>query len=684
MLHRALCFVVLLLSSLTSVSLAQDDDARGVDDPTMSSSTTPPSSDDEGIQAPQQVMEVGYFLEEDVLLDGSVRRKLQDERYRFCQDPDYRLFQSEKDALCGDLSIYEGRCPKLEAACNRPPWEASMGEDADDSWFDWDLPGWDLSWVGMIFKIIFWTALAIGLFILVRSLVRQAMLWREERDLKVAPTPAPATMSDPDLEEELRAQVLFSMARRALDENRITEALHLTYRATIRTLSDAEWVKPHRSKTSGDYLKALIQKRSKWTLDTSARPPVEPGQSSPPTRDIPLDEVTTHLLELDRERFRANPRAPEANHLLGRAESLASRLGHVAAMCMSMWFVGCDPAVIPESPHEPRAPRGQQLFEDLLRERAYSVNRRLHRMVDVPPETVSVVSISASLRPIEWSTLSSWVKMGGHLVVANPNPEFLEEFGERFATTSCSGPLSAPNLELARLGEKEAFVSQPGGDPLVQCGKLTYATTISWDAGWVTVIADSSLFENASLAASDNASLAFHLVGNLQGHVELLGPWTGRGAQDPIQSITRAGFGWWVLHLLLMGLIFAWSRGKRMGPPVDPKQDSRRAFSEHAHALSRRYERAHASGFALQNYAEWVYDNLRKRAPSTRADLKSLTRAVSTSDREAAKLREALTSARRASELGETTKEHYTTFRRLKSAVLGISEVSRKKSSKKD
>jgi hypothetical protein len=234
------------------------------------------------------------------------------------------------------------------------------------------------------------------------------------------------------------------------------------------------------------------------------------------------------------------------------------------------------------------------------------------------------------------------------------------------------------------LGEKEAFATRPEGELLVECGKRAYATTTPWDSGWITVVADSSLFENASLAARDNASLAFHLVGNLHGHVEFLGPWTGRGAQDPIQSITRAGFGWWVLHVLLMGIIFAWSRGKRMGPPVDPRDDSRRAFSEHAHALSRRYEKAHASGFALQNYAEWVYDNLRKRAPSTRADLKSLTRAVSTNDREAAKLREALTTARRASELGETTKEHYTTFRRLKSAILGVSEVSRKKSSKKD
>jgi hypothetical protein len=64
--------------------------------------------------------------------------------------------------------------------------------------------------------------------------------------------------------------------------------------------------------------------------------------------------------------------------------------------------------------------------------------------------------------------------------------------------------------------------------------------------------------------------------------------------------------------------------------------------------------------------------------------LKSLTRAVSTSEQEANTLRQALTTARRADELGDTTAEHYATFRRLKSAILGISEGSRKKTSKKE
>lgn len=222
------------------------------------------------------------------------------------------------------------------------------------------------------------------------------------------------------------------------------------------------------------------------------------------------------------------------------------------------------------------------------------------------------------------------------------------------------------------------------GEILAKCGQRTYATTIRWDQGWLTVIADTTLFQNGNLAAADNATLAFHLVGNVEGHVEFLGPWTGRGSQNPIQSIARAGFGWWVLHVLLLGLLFAWSAGKRMVPPIDPREAPRRAFSEHARALSRRYEKARASGWALQHYAEWVFDTLRKRAPSTRPDMKSITRAVSTSDKEANRLREALTTARRAHELGDSTKEHMATFRRLESALLGTGEVSRKRRKARD
>jgi hypothetical protein len=64
--------------------------------------------------------------------------------------------------------------------------------------------------------------------------------------------------------------------------------------------------------------------------------------------------------------------------------------------------------------------------------------------------------------------------------------------------------------------------------------------------------------------------------------------------------------------------------------------------------------------------------------------MKSLARAVSKNDREAAQLKEALTSARRADELGETASEHRATFLRLKSALQGLSEVSRRQTHDKE
>src|SRR5690606_15303721 len=138
---------------------------------------------------------------------------------------------------------------------------------------------------------------------------------------------------------------------------------------------------------------------------------------------------------------------------------------------------------------------------------------------------------------------------------------------------------------------------------------------------------DDALFDNISLAAEDNATLALHLVGWLGQHVEYLGSWTGQGAFHPLQSIVRAGIGWWIVHVLLLGAAYAWSYGRRFGSPTDPLEMKRRAFTEHAGALAFKYEKARASGWALRNYAEWVYESLRRRAPSTKVDLKSLTRA---------------------------------------------------------
>lgn len=673
----ALVAVLLLTTSVCAAQApAISDDPSGELEslPEAASASTPEEGETPETPA-SAALPLNPFFEKEV------RDHLQDGRYRFCQDPNYRFFRAEKESLCSQVEAFEQNCPTLRNACQRPPWEEEFKTETDES-SGWNLNGLGLDFVGVILKILFWLTMGLVVAYIARALIRRAQLWREELASETAPTPAsPLKERQDNFPEELRTHVLLTLARASLDSGKITEALHLTYRATIRALADAEWVKPHRSKTSGDYLRSLRERGpltpTRW--DESDAPQGVPGAQS----DLSLDRVTMHLRDLDRERFRGGPRPEKASSLLAQAEVLASRLSPLLIF-LALLLSGCDRFNAPQSPHEPYGPRGNQLFEDLLRAQAPSLHRRLQRVLEVPEEASTVVAVGAKLRPLEWKTLNNWVSGGGHLVVAAPPSQFLDEFGQEFGTSPCEGTLTAPGIVPVKTDETRAFKSDTSGEILARCADKPFASTVEWNDGWVTVIADDHLFQNVSLAASHNASLVFHLLGNLDGHVEYLGPFTGRGSQNPLESITRAGFGWWVFQLLLLIVIYAWSRGKRLTSPVDPSGSTRRAFSEHARALSRMYERAGASGWALRHYSEWVYDTLRRRAPSTRSDMKSLTRAVSGSEQEANKLREALTIGRRADELGETEAQHHATFRRLKSAILGVSEVSHKKTSKKD
>lgn len=605
------------------------------------------------------------LLSPDPELHDTVEELLGDEGYRFCTDPKYRLFEEEKSAICHQLQALEGRCPKLVAACGRPPWEADMQLDPEESWFDWSFLDFDIRPLATLFKLLFWLALAVCGFLLLRALVRQAKQWSEERTNEqkytlAAPITAPEASS-----EELRSQVLFQMARTELEKSNIRESLHLTYRATVRAMCDAEWVKPHRSKTSGDYLRHLRK-----------------IERADPT--LPVVEFTEHLLELDRERFRDGPRSERAEGLLTQAIELSRRLPQASALLLVFLALGCDLENVPEPPEQPQAPRGLQLFEDLMRLRASSVTRRLTRVTEIPEQTTTVVSLNAPLRQFEWNTLERWTARGGHLVVATPSPEFASVFKLTVKTVDCSAPLEAPELSLVSFGPKRALVGDAEATTLALCGARPFAETRVYGDGWLTVVADASFFNNIHLAAADNSSLAIHLVGHLGQHVEYLGPFTGQGAQHPLESVARAGFSWWVLHVLLLGALYAWSRGKRFGTPVDPPETTRRAFSEHARALSLKYEQSGASGWVLRNYAEWVIDTLRRRAPSTRGDLKSLARAVSSNNQEAAHLLQALTTARRADELGQTRQAHISTFVKLKSTILGLSDVSRRSNDSKE
>jgi hypothetical protein len=602
----------------------------------------------------------------DPSLNTELTTHLKNPVYRFCQDEKYRLYREEKLVLCQDLAAFGERCPGLKGACNRPAWEEDY-ENTERESLDWlDFDG---AWLALLVKILFWSALAFGLVLVARALSKHLGGRTKEDHLKKDPVVMDTSNESASDQEDLPVHLLLELAKQRLSEGRIHEALHLSYRATVQALGGLGLVRPHRSLTSGDYLRVL------------RTPPQAPDESMSKPR-VPNEAFEAHLLELDEARFGSTPNMAGATALLERTRELVSRGLQLVLFVCTLGTAGCEPDGSPEPPQAKGAPRGHQLMFDLLKERTERVSRRILPVTELSDDTFTVVALDPTLKESEWAVLKSWTESGGHLVIAGGNEGFEDVFERSTDRKPCVGAITAPDLRLLTITTSSAYAASDAGESLAMCGKQPFAKSDTYGDGWLTMVADPQFFENASLAAAQNSSLALYFIGEIDGNVEFLGPWTGSGASHPIATLVRAGFDFWVLHLLGLGGLFVWAQGRRPGTPICEPEEERRAFTEHARALSRRYEKAKATGWALERYANWTLEVLRRRVPSGRADLRSVCRSVTKSPKAAAALREALTTGRKASELGGSNSSHQNTFRKLKSALLGAGELSYRKGDK--
>lgn len=587
-------------------------------------------------------------LERDPLIQADTRRTLASPEYRFCNDESYRFWEEDKTAICSHLDQFPASCPALEPACQRPSWEKEFEDEGEE----WDLPwlrdlaeafGAGFAWV---MRAAFWLLVVTGVILVLRALLRHARAARElERGEGVSMQPLAQLDSTQEVDlTETRATALLEQANQALAHGEVRKALHLAYFATVRTLSDRGWLEPHRSKTSGDYMRAL-----------------GPKPETEQERDL--------IRSLDRARYKGSANSEEAKALTQRVARLLQRTSSVAVILLSFLTTSCKVPSVPEAPRAPTAPRGHQLLIELIEERSTSVRERYHRVTEVPEDTTAILALGANLRPLEWRNIEQWVSEGGHLVVASPGKEFEEAFSLSFERSFCAAPPRLGQLDLITLWAVPSLSPNIDAVTLSTCGKRPTSIRFPRGRGHVTVVSDEKLLNNAHLAAGDNATMALFLLGNTWGHVEILGPWTGKGALNPWQSIARAGFSPWVLHLLLLFALYGWAFGRRFGTPKDPVSSPRRSLKEHAQALAHHYRRAHASGLVLSNYAEWVYEQMRLRGASARTDLHLVARSVSANESDATRLKRALNTARRAGQLGETEKRHVYLFSILKGAM---------------
>lgn len=528
--------------------------------------------------------------------EREVTEILSDPKYRFCNDPNYRLFQEQKDAYCDTASESESVCPGLLAACARPAWEEEDDEEKQaDSSFSFRLP----AFLAPIFQLLFWAALALGLGFLLWNAWKVARSQsvdfgsQPERKLPARPESLPAHHALGFSREEFMEK-----ARQAASLGRYQDALLYLYQATLQGLADQGWLRLRKSATSGDYSRAM---RARLRGN-------EKGDIGP------VDEVElaiSHLRALESERFAQQESEAETLEFIKKTQTLFHRWGSTLII-LTAWFAqGCEQQGFIETPNDTTSPGGTLLFEELIARHAESSQRRFRQVESVDDDTTVVVIMGGNLEQPEWDALDSWVQEGGELVALGSPGRFAETFGVNLSVKTCEDELITAEARVSAQAEWHAFDQLEGDESYFLCGEHPIIVGMTYGEGWLTMIATPALVRNARLAEAEHAELVLDSLLIEDAHVELLGPWTGRGSSSPLQSMLRGNFGWWVLHILIFFAVAAWGLGRRFGHPSEPSPPHRRAFVEHALALAGQYQQARAHAFMLQRFFDWSSERLR-------------------------------------------------------------------------
>ncbi len=158
-------------------------------------------------------------------------------------------------------------------------------------------------------------------------------------------------------------------------------------------------------------------------------------------------------------------------------------------------------------------------------------------------------------------------------------------------------------------------ISEPGETLLM---RNTFAFARKWKIGKgvVVVVADRDLFANGAMAIPGNPTLMTSVVnamigGQKQMTIATLGIISP--AEDPHQSLQRAGIWPLMLQILLILSLWLLLRGLPFGTLRDREVQGRRAFSEHISAVALQLSRKKQSTIAAHLYAGYALDRLWQR-----------------------------------------------------------------------
>jgi hypothetical protein len=556
---------------------------------------------------------------------------LAQEKYRFCHEARYPLFEEERAwcPLAGDPSE---RCPQLPAACEakvdpkqRIDWawggdgsgKPKPGEPGDGDGREEAPRKWTFEWpegLSIIGKLLFFALIVVGSAALIWVVVRNL---RDDRLPETElPPEAVAVVEDQALDRVVETDVdrLLARARACAGRGEFDEAVELAYAALLRRLEGTGHIDMHESLTNGDYVRALRQ---------------HPDLAQ---------QVRQVVRDVERVQFGAAPASA------GLFESVLQRVlplvGRAAALLLlllsSTTLMGCPGDGGDGSGSMSRggtSPSGSRGVVELLAGRGIQAGYRTDPLRAVDDTTGVLIMLPGGREePEDWEAVFAWVEDGGMLIVAGASPP-AEVLDVSWHHDAGNEPKLIPTGEYSYLlGDFDVRVPIAGAvkleDPRFSTDATItrdpwssndahYGLSIPHGEGEVLVLADAQLFTNISLTVGDNPELLVRLL-QYRGKVEISDPLTGAGSQTPLEALHRARLTPLMVQLLVLLILFVLWKGTAFGKPREPAEHRRRSFADHVSALGTQYARANASQHALGAYSAWALERLRERVPRGR------------------------------------------------------------------
>lgn len=522
-------------------------------------------------------------------VDETLGQAFKPGQLRFCHDERYQLRPRDR-GLCPLSEAQLQRCPALKRECSAAAAQAEKPREE-----------LKLSpWVSGAADVLFWLligGLVVGLGLAIWRLRRQHDEVRGEDEETGAGERTALPPTEPHAAGDTNVQRLLDKARRAAERGELGEAVDAAHAAAIQGLSASGHIALEPDRTNGDYLREL--------------------RSAPP-------------LQQDFKVIVGHVEVAQFGGVMPSRSSFEQVLSHVVAMLRRLAvlpllvcsLIGC--SSLPNETEE-ASPSGLYAFKRLLADQGSKVHTRVAPLTGKLEGVGEIVLFPSSLEEPVKKHLRSWVEGGGSLVVVG-SAELGEASGLQLVAEKCGRKAArAPDregsaLDLVVLGEASLNVTAKPQSPVAQrvevvCGAASkpYIVTSFLGDGAITFVPERELLTNASLSVGDNARLVAELFAVAEGSVELVGPWTGDGAESPVQALRSAGMLPFMLQLFALALLLALRQGTSFGARRDDAVRTRRAFADHVRAVASTYAQARAGRLVSGHYGLLLIEQLRER-----------------------------------------------------------------------